>query len=68
MQYATSIMVCGGYEDDSDDGHELIYTGVWLQPKRFQQLVAVPVNVYAKPNMLHSKSAVESEAAQHFFL
>ena len=27
LQYATSIMVCGGYEDDTDDGHELIYTG-----------------------------------------
>ncbi|KAL0046372.1 hypothetical protein WJX82_010636 [Trebouxia sp. C0006] len=26
-QYATSIMVCGGYEDDADDGHELTYTG-----------------------------------------
>ena len=27
VQYATSIMVCGGYEDDADDGHELTYTG-----------------------------------------
>jgi hypothetical protein len=21
-------MVCGGYEDDADDGHELTYTGI----------------------------------------
>ena len=27
MQYATSIVVAGGYEDDKDDGHELVYTG-----------------------------------------
>ena len=23
-------MVCGGYEDDADDGHELTYTGTAL--------------------------------------
>ena len=30
LQYATSVMVCGGYEDDADDGEELIYTGMSL--------------------------------------
>lgn len=28
MQYATSVMVCGGYEDDADNGEDLIYTGL----------------------------------------
>ncbi|KAL3152922.1 hypothetical protein ABBQ38_012226 [Trebouxia sp. C0009 RCD-2024] len=26
-KYATSIVAAGGYEDDRDDGHELVYTG-----------------------------------------
>lgn len=28
LQFATSVMVCGGYEDDADNGDELTYTGM----------------------------------------
>ena len=43
VQYATSIMVCGGYEDDADDGHELTYTGA------APCLSAAPSAFYALP-------------------
>ena len=30
LQFATSVMVCGGYEDDADNGDELTYTGMTI--------------------------------------
>ena len=44
LQYATSIVAAGGYEDDKDDGHELVYTGkytIHLNIKNFYVVITV---------------------------